>query len=256
MTESDSYSSLKALAASHLSKTCVQNDDPVSSTKRIPIPSLNGVQKGLSDTRLSFSLGRLPGLPLPPFSLSESPIRNVLEEQLTNRFRAQEQRRKEVENMQLAESMKKLKVEEDFEIDLRTALEDGIRAKQLGPGPPKPIEEVLSSSSSFESLFEPKFINCDEEQELPTESPEPVLPCVTDMSYILNQKVKKGKCSAFGKVLTSRLRPVAAPYLRENISSKIVRFDFNTKSPCDCIKEKLRKPTMYAAHTFDINNFV
>ncbi|XP_060809727.1 uncharacterized protein LOC106129532 [Amyelois transitella] len=260
MAESDSFSLLKALAASHLSKTCIQNDDAESNNgfpRRIPVPSLNGIQKGSSDTRLSFTPGRLPGLPLPPFSLSESPIRSVLEEQLMNRFKAQEQKRiEEEENARLAESMKKLKVEEDFEIDLRMAIEDGIRARQLGQIPAKPVEEVLSSSSSFESLFEPKFINCDDEQEAMKVTQEPLLPCVTDMSYILKQKVKRGKCSAFGKVLTSRLKRVAAPYLREHIDSKIKPFDFKTKSPCDLIKEKLRKPTVSSVHTFDITTFI
>lgn len=248
MTDSSSFSSLMALVDSHLSKTSVQesrSEDASSASNRIPIPSLHGTGT-LSDTLLSFSPGQR--IPLPRFNLSESPIQNVLAEQVANMLKAKElKRQQEEEKQRLAEEMKKLKLEEDeCVIDLMAALQ-----KPCGPGPPPMQEETMSSSSSFESLFEPKFIDCDDAPET-TKPPEPVLPCITDMSYILKQKVKKGSCSAFGKVISSRLKPVAAPYLRDKIKCDIVRFDFKTKSPCDCIKEKLRKPTCNVSYTPDI----
>ncbi|XP_049885370.1 uncharacterized protein LOC126380153 [Pectinophora gossypiella] len=249
MTDSSSFSSLLALVDSHLSKTSIQgshSDDINNLGNRFPMPSLSGAQPGtLSDTRLQ-------RLPIPSFGLSQSPIQNVLAEQVANMLKAKElKKQQEEEKKRLEEEMKKMKLEEEDDciIDLMQALQV--------PYDPQPLvkQEVLSSSSSFESLFEPKFIDCDGTNEEP-KSPEPVLPCIQDMSYILTKKIKRGKGSAFGKVMSSRLKPVAAPYFHTRIKTSIVPFDFSTPSPCDIIKEKLRRPTCCVSYKPDIINFV
>ncbi|KAM3968610.1 uncharacterized protein ACR2FA_012102 [Aphomia sociella] len=253
MTESDSFSSLKALVDSHLSKTSVQgslSEDINGVSRRIPIPSFSGQNGTLSDTQLSFLPDSFPGkLPRLPFSQGESPITSVLAEQVSNMYKAKELKRQQEEDMRLAEEMKQLQVEDndsDYIIDLRIALTSNVDTSHALSPPHN--KEVLSNSSSLESLFKPKFLNSDDDDDVilePIKTPEPLLPCITDMSYILKQKIKRGKCSPFGKVLTARVRPVAAPYLREEIASNIVRFDFKTMSPCDLIKLRLRKPTTY-----------
>lgn len=252
MTDSSSFSSLLALVDSHLSKTSVQesrSEDGNSVRNRFPIPSLDDIQSSVfSDTRLSCSPGQRA--PLPSVKLGDSPIQSILAEQVANMLKAKELKRlQEEEKRKLEEQMSKIRLEEqETVIDLMQALQT--------PCPqPRVKEEVLSSSSSFESLFEPKFIECDAMPEL-SKTPEPLLPCKTDMSSILHKKVRKGKCSPFGKVLTSRLKPVAAPYMRLNIQSDIVRFQFDTQSPCDIIKAKLRKPTCYVAYQPDVLSFI
>ncbi|KAL0851752.1 hypothetical protein ABMA28_000064 [Loxostege sticticalis] len=264
MTDSSSFTSLMALVDSHLSKTSMQASKSEDADNRFPrfqLPSLTGgPNETLSETRLSLAPGQR--LPLPTLSLTESPIQEVLAKQVSNMLKAKEKKKQQDEEVArlakerevLAEEMRKLKMDDnrddndDCVIDLVKAVQESMHFKR--PDPP-PKEETLSSSSSFETLFEPKFIDCDTELER-VKTPEPLLPCKTDMSYILKQKVRTGKCSAFGKVLTSRLRPVAAPYLRNKVHSKVVRFDFSTKSPCDLIKEKLRQPRPYPSRTFDL----
>ena len=162
-------------------------------------------------------------------------------------------KQQELEQEKLQEEMRKLALEE------KSCVIDLMKAVQR-PGQPeaKHTEEVVSLSSSFESLVldYKEFVNnspnrVQSVESIPPPEPEPLLPITTDMSYILTQKIKMGKCSAFGKVLTSRLRPVAAPYLREKVPTNIVRFDFSTKSPCDLIKEKLkRKPVHTSSNTY------
>lgn len=249
MTDSSSFSSLFALVDSHLSK-CNLNDSSSEGAREgsLPLPPFN-VQRGLSDTLLTST--PKPRLPIPSFSLSESPIVNVLSEQLSNMLKAQElKKQQEVELEKLQEAMEVLRLEESScVIDLMKAVQK--------PGQSQPLQqEVLSSSSSLESLVidnseftigSPKTNT----EEIVVAPPEPLLPINTDMSYILNQGIKTAKCSAFGRVLTSRLKPVAAPYLKEKISSPIIPFDFNSKSPCDLIKEKLkRKPTHSISNTY------
>ncbi|CAH0577845.1 unnamed protein product [Chrysodeixis includens] len=248
MTDSNSFTSLFALVDSHLSK-CNLNDSPSEGGRvgSMPIPMFN-VQRGLSDTELASPPQRLP---IPSFSLSESPIVNVLSEQLSNMLKAKElKKQQEIEQVKIKEEIEKLRLEEkSCVIDLMKAVQ------KPGQSQPRP-EEVLSSSSSFESLVidnteftigSPKTHS----PEIVLKPPEPLLPITTDMSYILKQKVKSGKCSAFGRVITARLRPVAAPYLSEKVKSNIIRFDFKTKSPCDLIKEKLkRKPTHSISNTY------
>ncbi|KAJ8738007.1 hypothetical protein PYW08_000602 [Mythimna loreyi] len=251
MTDSSSFTSLFALVDSHLSK-CNLNDSPSDNARvgSLPMPMLN-LPRGLSDTRLTSPPQRLP---IPTFSLSESPIANVLSEQLSNMLKAKElKKQQEIEEEKLQEELRKMAIEEkNCVIDLMKAVQK--------PGQPEPqhTQEVISPSSSFESLVldYKEFVNNSayraESVDLsPPPEPEPLLPIKTDMSYILKQKIKMGKCSPFGKVLTSRLRPVAAPYLREKVPSNIVRFDFSTKSPCDLIKEKLkRKPVHTSSNTY------
>lgn len=252
MTDSSSFTSLFALVDSHLSK-CNLNSSPSEDGRvgSMQMPMLN-IPRGLSDTRLTSPPQRLP---IPSFSLSESPITNVLSEQLSNMFKAKElKRQKEIEQEKLQEEMRKMKIEEqNCVIDLMKAIQK--------PGQTEPqqhTQETISPSSSFDSLvldyneFISNSPNRARSLELiPPPEPEPLLPLNTDMSYILKEKIKMGKCSAFGKVLTARLRPVAAPYLREKVPSTVVRFDFSTKSPCDLIKEKLkRKPVHTSSNTY------
>lgn len=252
MTDSSSFSSLFALVESHLSK-CNLNDSP-SEDGRIgsfPIPSLDSIQKGLSDTHIQAPTERLP---IPSFSLSESPIANVLSNQLSNMLKAKElKKQQEIEQEKINQEMQRLKLEEkNCVIDLMKAVQRPGQAESRR-------QEVLSSSSSCESLvldykdFTSPQNPTNNESKAAVPSPEPIeiLPINQDMSYILTQDIKMAKCSAFGKVLTSRIRPVAAPYLREKIKSNIVRFDFKTKSPCDLIKEKLqKKPVHCASNTY------
>ncbi|CAH0703175.1 unnamed protein product [Spodoptera exigua] len=251
MTDSSSFTSLFALVDSHLSK-CNLNDTPSEDGRvgSLPMPMLN-LPRGLSDTGLS---NPPPRLPIPTFTLSESPIANVLSEQLSNMFKAKElKKQQELEQEKLQEEMRRMALEEkNCVIDLMKA----VQKPQLPDLKPK--EEPSSINSSFESLvldykeFVANSPRRTSEVGLPTPEPEPLLPIKTDMSYILKQKIKRGKCSAFGKVLTSRLRPVAAPYLREKVPTNIVRFDFSTKSPCDLIKEKLkRKPVHTTSNSYD-----
>lgn len=254
MTDSSSFTSLFALVDSHLSK-CNLNDSPSEDGRvgSLPMPMLN-IPRGLSDTRLTSPPQRLP---IPTFSLSESPIANVLSEQLSNMLKAKElKKQQDMEQEKLQEQMRQMAIEE------KSCVIDLMKAVQK-PGQPEPkhTQEVISPSSSFESLVldYKEFVSnspnrassLDGMPPPPPLEPEPLLPIKTDMSYMLKQKVRMGKCSAFGKVLTSRLRPVAAPYLREKVPTNIVRFDFSTKSPCDLIKEKLkRKPVHTSSNTY------
>lgn len=72
------------------------------------------------------------------------------------------------------------------------------------------------------------------------------------MSFILDCKVPTGKSSTFGKIVSSRLKPIAAPYFHEKVVSNITKFDFSTPSPCDKFRAKLRKPTMSCTYTANI----
>ncbi|XP_073965724.1 uncharacterized protein isoform X1 [Choristoneura fumiferana] len=248
MTESSSFSSLLALVDSHLSKTSIQEQPEGTShslSDHIQIPKLSNHNGAQSDTKLSFSPGQRIGIPTFNFSTSPVNINNVLAEQVSNMLKAKELKRQQVEEeLRLVEETRKLKLQEDSGvIDLMQALQT--------PFKPEPVKKNLSSASSTDSLFDPNFLDCNEEI-APMKTPEPLLSCTTDMSYILQQKIKRGKCSNFGKVLTSRVRPVAAPYLKEIVRSNIIRFKFDTPSPCDLIKEKLRKPTTYNTYNFNI----
>lgn len=254
MSETESFTSLLALIDNHLSKTSIQGSqsEENNGTFAIQVPSLREGHSGTqSETILLPTVQRFP---IPSLSLSESPIKNVLAEQVANMLKAKEKRLKEEEKRKEEEDMKKLSIQDEDDdgsncvIDLMQAIKTPYR-----PGPFVVKEKLLSSSSSLESLFEPKFIDCDDEfAKKKALTPEPLLPCTTDMSYILKQKVDKAKCSDFGKVLISRYRPVAAPYFKSRVKNDIVRFNFQTKSPCDLIKEHLRKPSSYNTYQFDL----
>lgn len=262
MTDSSSFSSLMAMVDSHLSKTSIQvgQQEDSDGLPRLQLPSLtDGPNQTLSETRMFLARG--PRQSFSSQSSEEGPIQEVLAKQVNNMLRAKRRQKESLaraarEREKLAEEMRKLKMVDDKEergdkdevvIDLVKAVKESMNFKVPYPVSPRKSETV-SSSSSYESLIDTKFM--DEPGRVKT--PEPLLPCQTDMSYILKQKVRQGRCSAFGKVLTSRMRPVAAPYLKEKVNTKVVRFDFTTKSPCDVIKEKLRQPRPYSHRTFDI----
>ncbi|KPJ12597.1 hypothetical protein RR48_02230 [Papilio machaon] len=241
--ESKVYSSLFALVDSHLSQTSLKESSSNDTKRSLPIPNVKSLAHNGSVSE-SFLHSPQKRLPIPTLSENNSQILDKLSEQVANMLKAKERREIE-EKQKLEEKMNKMETDEqDYVIDLMKAL-------QTPCEPSKPVpEENHSKSSSTESIFELNFNDFDED--IPTIEPEPLLPCVTDMSYILKQKIKRAKCSTFGKVLTSRLKPVPAPYIREKIKSDIVRFDFSTKSPCDIIKEKLRKPTSSCTSNFNI----
>ncbi|XP_069364687.1 uncharacterized protein [Maniola hyperantus] len=251
MTDSSMYSSLFALVESHLSKTSLQQNDGNSNTTSINIP-INNLRDGSISESLMILQTR-PRLPIPSLSPKESSIQPILAQQVANMLIAKEKRQQE-EKQKLEEQMMRLKLEEDE----KNSLIDLTKAIQI-PYNPKPRanqQETLSSSSSVESLFKLNFTDCDGEPER-TKTPEPELPCITDMSYILKEKIKMGKGSAFGKVLSSRLRPVPVFYFREKIPTNIKRFDFSTPSPCDIVKANRKyRPTMSTTFTMDITKFV
>ncbi|CAG4942787.1 unnamed protein product [Colias eurytheme] len=249
MSDSAGFSSLFALVDSHLSKTTVKesNSDGVSRSP-FQIPSLrDGPDVRSSESRIFLPM--CPRLPIPSLTLSDtpSPITNILAEQVANMLKAKEKKQQEEEEKRrVEEEMKKLKLNDendDYVIDLMKALQTPYKPEL------RVKEEVLSSSSSFESLFGPKFTD---EDPCTLKTPEPLLPCTTDMSHMLDVKVRKGKSSTFGKVLSSRLRPVAAPYIHKKVENNIQPFDFSTPSPCDAFREKLRKPTMSCTYTVNI----
>ncbi|RVE46016.1 hypothetical protein evm_009358 [Chilo suppressalis] len=206
MTDSDSFTSLMALVDNHLSKTTLQTSNTVDNRfPRLNLPTLTGgPNETVSETRLSMSPGQR--LPFPTLSLTDSPIQEVLAQQVNNMLIAKERKKKQEEELaqlalqrqKLAEDAKRLKDEneDDCVIDLVKAVQESMNFKS--PSPVTHKDEQLSSSSSFESLFEPKFIDCDGEPENVL-TPEPLLPCKTDMLYILKQKFRRGKCSPFAQ---------------------------------------------------------
>lgn len=244
MTDSTEYSSLFALVDSHLSKSSLSSGNNSKSPFNLPTLG-NGPNNSSSDGQIKF--------PVSPFNVgvSESPIKSILAQQVANMLKTKERKNQEDKEQKLVDDMQQFKLIDDSEyvIDLMKAVQIPYNfQKQVSK------DEVLSSSSSFESLFELKLTVPVEETKTSNISELP-LPCTSDLTYILNQKMCEGQPSTFGKVLTSRLRPVAAPYLHEKIDSSIKVFDFSTPSPCDTIKQRLRKPTMSSTHT-SINDII
>ncbi|XP_041986939.1 uncharacterized protein LOC121738771 [Aricia agestis] len=234
MNEFKTYSSLFALVDSHLSKISLQESESNDAAASTSPGTVAGRSSDIMTPFQLYTPDRI--IPLPKLGLSESPISSVLATQVANMLRAKERRQEE-------ERKKSLKQEEsdeadDFVIDLTKALQTPGTVKYQNN-----TDAGLSSSSSCESLFKLQFMDYKEEPEK-QQSPEPLLPCITDMSYILSQEIYKAKCSNFGKVLSSRLRPAAPCYIPAKVDGRVKRFTFNVPSPCDLIKERLRRPTM------------
>ncbi|XP_023937972.1 uncharacterized protein LOC112045852 [Bicyclus anynana] len=252
MSDSSEFTSLFALVDSHLSKTSLQCTDGTPQTTSLNIPPLMGLRNGSASESILSLHTRPRLLPLPTFSTSESPIQSILAQQVANMLIAKEKKQQEEEQAKIDEEMIRLKIEDEQNtlIDLTKAIQT-----PYVPVPYLKEQKTPSNSSSLESLLQLNFADCEGEPKR-TKTPEPYLPCIMDMSYILKEKVNFAKCSSFGKVLTSRLRKVPAPYLREYVPTDIKRFDFSTPSPSDIIKENLRKPTMSCTFTMDITKFV
>lgn len=287
MGDSSSFSSLFALVDSHLSKSNIQQDSSQPSTSglgSIRLPPFN-VQRGLSDTGLASTSFRFPNPRLSltqhpvndvlskrlhnmnPFTskevtqddensldtatmcMSDCPINDVLAIQLSNMFKAREA--KEEEEKRKQEEMERQKLEQS------SCLIDLMPAVQL-PGQARPEDvEILSSSSSLESVVIPDPPDVVENEEKEPERPLATIPGLdltpelikslkpfTDVSHVL--KYKRGKCSPFGKVLCARYKPVAAPYVRTYVPHNIKVFDFSTPSPDDINLERMRKPSYYS----------
>ncbi|CAF4843896.1 unnamed protein product [Pieris macdunnoughi] len=245
MADSTEYSSLFALVDSHLSKTSIRSDKSPKNT--FILPSLGNVPNcSTSEGQIKTPLA--PRFPTSPFTVgvSESPIKNILAQQVANMLKTKERKQQEDRDQKLVKDMQQFNLidNSDYVIDLMKAVKTPYKFERQEVKD----EEVLSSSSSFESLFELKLTDSVEDTKISDISEVP-LPCTSDISYILSKKVCEGQPSTFGKVLTSRLRPVAAPYLHENINRSIKVFDFSTPSPCDIHKQRLRKPTMSSTYT-------
>ncbi|CAH2227583.1 jg55, partial [Pararge aegeria aegeria] len=238
MTDSSEFTSLFALVDSHLSKTSLQDTGGTSNTASLNIPSLSSLRNGSASESL-LSMHTRPRIPIPTLSSNENEIQSILARQVANMLIAREKKQQEEEKAKLEVEMKKLQIEDEdnYLIDLTQAIQT-----PYNPRPQIKEQETLSNSSSFESLFKLNFTDCEGKPQR-TKTPEPLLPCMTDISYILKEKVKLAKCSSFGKVLTSQLTPVPALYFPEKYPTDIARFDFSTPSPSDIIKENLRKPT-------------
>lgn len=242
MTDSNSFSSLLALVDSHLSKCNLQTNENTALPKSIPIPGLNGIQKGLSDSRLG-SPSQIG--PLPAFNASNSPISNILAEQVSNMLKAKEKKhQREYEEFDMNIIHPNLSednnlVEDEDMIDLVKA----VKEQPYHCTPMQEKEESQGDSSEFGQYGKNLIID-----DVPNDNLLIINPILskTDMSCILKHKVKMGKCSSFGKVLCARLRPVAAPYIHQKVVTNIKRFYFNTKSPCDIISERLKKTTTYS----------
>ncbi|XP_045458664.1 uncharacterized protein LOC123669044 [Melitaea cinxia] len=251
MADSTMYSSLFALVDSHLSKSSVQDNGENTEDTSFKVPSFKIPPLG-SLSESSLTLPPCQRVPISQSGMNEKPIQSVLAEQVANMLKAKELKKQEEERLKIEEEIKRLKIEDEKNsvIDLMTAIQIPSERQHITYR-----QEPLTTSSSCESLFNLNFADCDDDEPQKTKTPEPLLPCNTDMSYILKQKIKRDKGSPFGKVLTSRLRPVAAPYLNHKYPTSIVRFAFNTPSPCDIIKANLRKPTMSSTFTININDF-
>lgn len=237
MTNSNSFSSLFDLVESHLSN--IANERPSDSLiGSFAIPTFNNIQSGMSVTCLT---------------TSRSSISNVLSYQLSNMFNAEDNKNQQEK---LREEMENLKLEEQNMMDLVKAVQRPRQAESRHQEYSSCSSFFGTSLSDYKKFTSQNFINSWESESIvPSLKTEAILPITQDMSYILTQKIKRGKCSPFGKVLTSRLRPVAAPYLREKITSNIVKFDFKTKSPCDIVKERQQKGIHCAGNTYTLYYF-
>ncbi|KAJ0176431.1 hypothetical protein K1T71_007610 [Dendrolimus kikuchii] len=246
MTDSNSFSSLLALVDSHLSKSSFQMNDISDISKSISISPFNRLHKDDSDTCLSSSSQILP---LPPFNVIDSPINNILAEQVSNMIKAKEKKEQEAKD-NIAHKLKNLNLDDNY-IDL-------VKAIKESKGHHVPINDKESRISLDLVLKDSEEIVLDNEPKM-KEQVFSELPYINNKFYILKEKVNKAGCSPFGKVLTARWRPVAAPYLHERIISRVKRFDFNLRSPCNGILEKSRWPTLpnhIQLGIFDVNPII
>ncbi|GBP91816.1 hypothetical protein EVAR_50991_1 [Eumeta japonica] len=62
-----------------------------------------------------------------------------------------------------------------------------------------------------------------------TNTPEESLPCLEDLSHLLNAKIKKMRCSTFGRVLCATYRNTYLPD-HVGVHEKGIEFDFSTPS--------------------------
>lgn len=235
MDVSESFSSLLALVDSHLSKTNLQLNSPTTTTSLSTLKD-SSIQLPTPSQRFI----------IPVLNPNKGPIsNNILAEQVANTLKAREaqsQLQKEKhEAEQLEDKMKNVDISEnegEYMIDLTSAITDVDNInKPLSKAEPK--KEELTKS--LEDLFKVNFKDCDiVENVKPRLGPQ--LPCKTDFSDILLVKIHRKRVSNFGKVLCSRYKPYAAPYIKERIFSNVKRFDFSIPSPDDLIKEKMKKP--------------
>ncbi|XP_028033768.1 uncharacterized protein LOC114245698 [Bombyx mandarina] len=238
MNDSSSFSSLLALVDNHLSQSNVPETESVNpqghSSKAIAIPLNNGIRKGMSDSRLSSPSQRFIES---HSSMSVSPIKSVLVEQVTNMLKAKEH--KYEDNQVLDVKLNELTIHSnDDSVDLITALGTPFENKVFE-------ENILSTSTTSSSLYlhESDDFPIEEifDKSCPENNIQNLQPCKRDMSYILHNMIHRAKCSTFGKIVSARIKPIPVPYLKEQVTSNIVPFDFKTKSPCDMIKDRLNK---------------
>lgn len=241
MGDSESFSSLIDLVNSHLSKTSLntsQSGDEGGSL--FPVGSVR------IQTDMSQSVSTPPnGIMLTP-SLGQqgNEISGILAQQLTNMLVAKEKTRQAEEHkhkQKVEEQNKQLNHQklngEDYNIDLIPS----IVTPNLEQILTQPLS-VASTKRSFDSMLADAR-GLGKHETMKVLETLDTLPLKQDMSYMLVRKVKKGKPSPFGKVICSRVRPVAAPYLMVDVNNAAVqRFDFSTQSPCDINLQKRHHP--------------
>lgn len=243
MGERSSFTSLMAMVESHLSKTSVgerpneQRSHGVAAPS-FSLPNICSVRNTDSEQFLLPPPSTI--IQLPRFEVKNSEITEILAHQVKNMLVAKENALNE-EKEKLSDRLQSINLnneDDDYVIDLsgsimRPDLAEHHLVQEV-------VHPVLSVASSMESLIFEE--NTEMSKELPKVVEEP-LPMCDDMSDILYKRVKRGKCSVFGRVLGSRLRAVAAPYLHVRVlNPAIVPFDFSTPSPCDVNKQRRMHP--------------
>lgn len=237
MGDSESFTSLMDLVNSHLSKTSLNTSQSGDEGSSFPLASVR-IQTGMSQTVFTPPNGIMP---IPRLGPQDNEINGILAQQVSNMLMAKEKTRQAEETKQrLEQEINQLKHQtapkEDYNIDLMSSIILPSLDQMLTH--PSHDTKRASISSSVESLLTEVTHDTDKVfQKFDT------LPLNQDMSYMLVKKVRRCKPSAFGKVICSRVRPVAAPYLKIDVTSNQVhRFDFTTQSPCDINLEKRRHP--------------
>lgn len=126
--------------------------------------------------------------------------------------------------------------DDDYETDLTKTMKTpmGTMSRDLNNNNEVYIENDFNNNN----IANPHYIP-------PREYSEPLVPNRTDISYIFKHQARIGKCSPFSRVLVSRQKPVATPYLKENDETKTVSFDFRTKSPRDLVLENTQRKSVH-----------